>query len=128
MQLFILNLWLRFCLWKNKRFHCKGYRWCECAYQGLRNVCFLENLACSAVLLPPFWDSPFCLITYDLVPKAKLVCQFVLAGLSQSHGKSWILEVTSLEILDKMFSLWQDSAWAKYLALRYQCSRKIYLD
>ena len=28
---------------------------------GVRNVCFSENLAGSAFLLPLFWDSPFCL-------------------------------------------------------------------
>ena len=48
------------------------YNWCisektkiyelMCAYQGVRNVRFLENLACFVFLLPPFWDSPFCLL------------------------------------------------------------------
>ena len=32
-------------------------------YQGVRNVHFSEILACFVFLLPPFWDSPFCLIT-----------------------------------------------------------------
>ena len=35
----------------------------SCAYQGARNVCFLENWACLVFLKHPFWDSPFCLIT-----------------------------------------------------------------
>ena len=34
-----------------------------CAYQGIRNVCFSENLAFFVFLKHPFWDSPFCLIT-----------------------------------------------------------------
>ena len=34
-----------------------------CVYQGVRNVCFSEILACFAFLKHPFWDSPFCLIT-----------------------------------------------------------------
>ena len=34
----------------------------ECAYQGVRNVCFSGNSACFVFLLPPFWDSPFCLL------------------------------------------------------------------
>ena len=34
-----------------------------CAYQGVRNVCFSENLAYFVFLKHPFWDSPFCLIT-----------------------------------------------------------------
>ena len=33
-----------------------------CAYQGVRNNRFSENLACFVFPLPPFWDSPFCLI------------------------------------------------------------------
>ena len=37
------------------------------AYQGVRNVRFSENLACFVFLLPPFWDSPFCLITDELL-------------------------------------------------------------
>ena len=34
-----------------------------CAYQGVKNVRFWENLACFVFLEHPFWDSPFCLIT-----------------------------------------------------------------
>ena len=37
-----------------------------CAYQGVRNVRFSENLACFVFLKHPFLDSPFCLITGDL--------------------------------------------------------------
>ena len=37
-----------------------------CAYQGVRNVRFLENLACFVFLKQPFWDSPFRLITDEL--------------------------------------------------------------
>ena len=36
----------------------------EIRRHGVRNVRFFsENLVCFAFLLPPFWDSPFCLIT-----------------------------------------------------------------
>ena len=38
-----------------------------CAYQGVRNVCFSENLTCFVFLLPPFWDSPFCFITDEFL-------------------------------------------------------------
>ena len=34
-----------------------------CAYQGIRNVRFSENLTCFVFLKHPFRDSPFCLIT-----------------------------------------------------------------
>ena len=37
-----------------------------CVYQGVRNVRFLENLACFIFSKHPFWDSPFCLIIDDL--------------------------------------------------------------
>ena len=35
-------------------------------YQGVRNVRFTENLARFVLLLPPFCDSPFCIIIDDL--------------------------------------------------------------
>ena len=34
-----------------------------CAYQGVRNVRFSENLTCFVFLKHPFWDLPFCLAT-----------------------------------------------------------------
>ena len=34
-----------------------------CAYQGVRNDRFSENLACFVFLKHPFWDSPYCLVT-----------------------------------------------------------------
>ena len=34
-----------------------------CAYQGVKNVCFSENLNCLLFSLPAFCESPFCLIT-----------------------------------------------------------------
>ena len=34
-----------------------------CAYQGVRNNRFSENLTCFVFLKHPFWDSPFFLIT-----------------------------------------------------------------
>ena len=37
-----------------------------CAYQGVRNVPFSENLLSFVFLKDPFWDSPFCLITDEL--------------------------------------------------------------
>ena len=38
-------------------------RTCACAYQGVRNVRFSENLVCFVFLKHPSRDSPFCLIT-----------------------------------------------------------------
>ena len=38
-----------------------------CAYQGIRNFHFSENLECFDFLKHPFWDSLFCLITKDLL-------------------------------------------------------------
>ena len=41
-----------------------------CAYQGVRNVRFSENLACFVFLKHSFGDSLFCLIADDLFIKA----------------------------------------------------------
>ena len=38
--------------------------WYRC--EGVRNFRFPEKLTCFAFLLPPFWDSPFCLIIDEL--------------------------------------------------------------
>ena len=38
-----------------------------CAYQGVRNVRFSGNWACFVFLKYSFWDSPFCLITDELL-------------------------------------------------------------
>ena len=45
----------------------KGNKAKSRAYHEVRNVRFSENLACFVFLELPFWDSPFCLITDDLV-------------------------------------------------------------
>ena len=37
-----------------------------CVYQGVKNVCFLENLACFVFLKHQFWNLPFCLITNEI--------------------------------------------------------------
>ena len=42
------------------------YAHVTCAYQGIRNVRFSENLVCFVFLKHLFWDSPFCLITDEL--------------------------------------------------------------
>ena len=44
-----------------------------CAYQGVRNVRFSENLACFVFLKHPFRDSPFCLITDELLNQYKRI-------------------------------------------------------
>ena len=44
-----------------------------CAYQRVRNVRFLENLACFVFLKHPFWDSPFWLISDNLSVWIKLL-------------------------------------------------------
>ena len=50
---------------KDSIFSKKHYFLRTCAYQGVRNVGFSENLACFVFLKHPFWNSPFCLITDD---------------------------------------------------------------
>ena len=55
----------------------------QCAYQGVRNVCFSEILACFAFLKRLFWDSPFCLIYYR---RFKLISERILLDM---HEKSF---------------------------------------
>ena len=59
-----------------------------CAYQGVRNVRFSENLACFVFLKHPFWDSPFCLITDEVGHSIECI----LSGQQRHHkGTSiWI--------------------------------------
>ena len=51
-----------------------------CAYQGVRNVRFSENLACFVFLKHPFWDSSFCLITNQLKYWNRDWTRHILAG------------------------------------------------
>ena len=44
-----------------------------CVYQGIKNVCFSESLACFVFLKHPFLDSPFCLITDENNKLIKIV-------------------------------------------------------
>ena len=50
---------------------CAWHKWANktCAYQGVKNVRFSENLACRLFLKHSFWDWPFCLITDELQEK-----------------------------------------------------------
>ena len=54
------------------------------ACQGVRNARFSENLACFVFLKRPFWDSPFYLITDEL-----LILQCLL--LKSLHSLEWYL-------------------------------------
>ena len=56
----------------------------SCAYQRV-NVHFLENLPCFVFLLPPFWDSSFCLITDDLCNKLCGEVYYWATGRNISH-------------------------------------------
>ena len=66
----------------------------SCAYQGARNVRFLENWACVVFLKHPFWDSPFCLITdalqirleHTLTQKFNLIRHFGWSEHSKKTG------------------------------------------
>ena len=64
-------------------------RTCTCAYQGVRNVRFSENLACFTFLLPPFWDSSFCLITIEIAPNFTKhpICLILLNNTSLGEEK-----------------------------------------
>ena len=73
----------------------------RCAYQGIRNVRFSRNLGCFFFLKHPFWDSPFCLITDEiigvLIEMKMCISKYRLKMLSLNHyqedaflhDKSW---------------------------------------
>ena len=50
-----------------------------CAYQGVRNVRFSENVARFVFLKHPFWDSLFCLVTDELKWKSKKFIHLVFS-------------------------------------------------
>ena len=43
---------------------------------NVRNVCFSENLASFVFLLPPSWDTPFCLFTAKLMFSVLDLCLY----------------------------------------------------
>ena len=47
-----------------------------CAYQGVRKVCFSENLACFVFLKHPFGGLFFCLITDEFAQGAPEILRF----------------------------------------------------
>ena len=49
-----------------------------CVYQGVKNVCFSENLACFVFLKHPFWDLPFWLITNNLIWRINSTNSFLI--------------------------------------------------
>ena len=56
-----------------------------CAYQGVRNVRFSENLTWFIFLKYPFWDSPFCLVTDEcLFSKQKKYYEGLVRPLQQT--------------------------------------------
>ena len=62
---------------------------CACAYQGVRNVRFSENLACFVFLKHPFWDSPFCLITNNMYITVRCAIWYQLysfKNVKSTHG------------------------------------------
>ena len=60
-----------------------------CAYQGVRNVRFLENLAYFVFLKYPFWNSPFCLIANNCTQgfKVSMKCKPVILIKQNRHAK-----------------------------------------
>ena len=73
-----------------------------CAYQGVRNFHFSENLTCFVFLKHLFWDSPFCLITDDLLQCLSVFCSKCTANQMTSFymkcnfGPDWGITEASL--------------------------------
>ena len=74
-------------------------------YQGVRNVCFSEILACFAFLKHPFWDSPFCLIPDDFIYMLRLV-QLLLPRANTKHvepsSSSTVIQVLWITICSNL--------------------------
>ena len=113
-------------IFRKRNISCPLIRTRRCAYQGVRNVPFLENLACYVFLKPPFWGSSFCLIIDNIknvVKKDKvhkpeeatiLKCSFKKVYLKNSE----ILELSNLILLPNYCYL---LSWA---SLVFSCSAK----
>ena len=71
-----------------------------CAYQGVRKVRFSENLACFVFLKHPFCDSPFCLITDDIlyIQNAFLLIIFYLNTRRIGNGTIIYLKIYSISL------------------------------
>ena len=74
-----------------------------CAYQGVRNARYLENLACFAFLLTPFWDSPFCLIADDLY--WPIIHRFFLQITEQVFSKTPVSRWLRIQFLRLFFPI-----------------------
>ena len=61
-----------------------------CAYQGVKNVHFSENLACFLFLKHPFWDLPFCLINYEIDSQYPNIKLFEYSFLHYMHRLSFM--------------------------------------
>ena len=69
-----------------------------CAYQGVRNVCFSDNLACFVFLKHSFWDSPFCLITDN-----KATCFLYVTCQSNTNRKKNYFRLMEKEKTKKLY-------------------------
>ena len=67
-----------------------------CAYPGVRNVRFSENLACFDFFKHPFWDSHFCLITDELPFSLFASRQFSISIANTNYNVLALKYVTSL--------------------------------
>ena len=57
-----------------------------CAYHGVRNVPF-QKIWHAVFLKHPFWDSPFCLITDDMIPYCIYFLWFEFLTIDSQKGK-----------------------------------------
>ena len=72
---------------------------------------FSENLACFVSLWHPFWDSPFCLITWFCSPINAVICIFfyltcpLITTISCISAKIWCDFVSEIMMTNISFSL-----------------------
>ena len=72
--------------------------------RGVRNIRFSEHLVYFVFLKHPFWDSPFCSITDELVSLICFTFPIKLLGIKFSVKERWIENKNRI-------SAWKDTQW-----------------
>ena len=107
---------------------------CTCAHLGARNIRLSENLVYFVFLLPLFWDSPFCLITYEILEagicydnKFRTVCLFLMNCCFRCM-LSWWNNVVTWSVKDSGRTVFMISCNGVSVAASERCFDKIWVS
>ena len=62
-------------------------------YQRVRNVRFSGNLTCFVFLKHTFWDSPFCLIAYEIILLSRYIFTALGVVISRRNGLNFFFQI-----------------------------------